>query len=174
MSVLLILIIPIGQVDAQVLEQLKENLRDKFGIAVEISQPLEKPEYAYDKKRNQYHSTRILDRLADHKKGNEKILGIVSDDLYVPNLNFVFGEADIENGVCLISLARLSQEFYGEKPDKVLFLERAFKEAVHELGHTYGLGHCQDPKCVMYFSNSLADTDIKQSNFCARCSKKIK
>ena len=75
--------------------------------------------------------------------------------LFVPNLNYVFGEADIENGVCIISLSRLRQEFYDQKPDKVLFLRRTLKEAVHELGHTYGLGHCANPKCVMHFSNSL-------------------
>ncbi len=48
-------------------------------------------------------------------------------------------------------------------------LERTLKEAIHEIGHTYGIGHCRDPRCVMHFSNSLADTDIKGPDFCHRC-----
>jgi archaemetzincin len=66
-------------------------------------------------------------------------------------LSFVFGEADVTLGVCIISLVRLRQEFYGLLKNENLFLERALKEAVHELGHTYRLGHCGDTRCIMHF-----------------------
>jgi archaemetzincin len=65
-----------------------------------------------------------------------------------------------------IGLARLRQEFYGLKSDNSLFLERVVKEATHELGHAFGLRHCPRQKCVMFFSNSLADTDRKCRRFC--------
>jgi archaemetzincin len=91
----------------------------------------------------------------------EKILGVVDIDLYAPGLNFVFGEADMNSGVAIISLCRLRPEHYGLPPDESLFLERVIKEAIHELGHTYGLGHCHNSRCVVYFSNSLPDTDRK-------------
>jgi predicted Zn-dependent protease len=51
---------------------------------------------------------------------------------------------------------------------------RGMPEAVHELGHTYGLGHCGNPRCVMFFSNSLADTDGKGSGFCPSCESKLR
>ena len=73
----------------------------------------------------------------------------------------------------MISLARLRPEFYGSPPDDTLFLQRAVKEAVHELGHTYGLGHCRDPRCVMFFSNTLHDTDVKGPGFCAACTNEV-
>jgi archaemetzincin len=48
------------------------------------------------------------------------------------------------------------------------------KEAVHELGHTLGMEHCPDRSCVMYFSNSLADTDRKGEAYCSRCAARLK
>jgi archaemetzincin len=99
---------------------------------------------------------------------------VTEHDLYGPSLNFVFGEADLGNRVAIISLSRLSPGFYGFSEDVERFQERALKEAVHELGHTYGLGHCSNPLCVMHFSNSLLDTDIKKATFCPECEKRFK
>jgi archaemetzincin len=98
-------------------------------------------------------------------------LGIIDADLYVPGLNFVFGEADLMGCCALISLTRLRQEFYSLPADSGLFFQRVAKEAVHEIGHTLGLNHCPDVRCVMHFSNSLEDTDIKSSYLCANCAR---
>jgi len=97
----------------------------------------------------------------------EKIWGIIDDDLYVPKLNFVFGEAG--QRVAIISLTRLRNEFYNLPKDQTLFRKRVLTEGVHELGHTYGLVHCRNPHCVMFFSNSLIDTDVKGPDFCRKC-----
>jgi archaemetzincin len=88
-------------------------------------------------------------------------------------LNFVFGEARCPGKAALISLHRLRPEFDGRKPNDELLIERTEKEAVHELGHTLGLRHCANPFCVMHFSNSIFDTDRKQSLFCSKCQTKI-
>jgi archaemetzincin len=115
----------------------------------------------------------ILTALMNEKEyiAFEKILGIVDYDLYVPELNFVLGEASQRTAV--ISLTRLRQEFYNLPQNRSLFQKRALIEAVHELGHTYGLGHCGNPLCVMFFSNSLIDTDRKGSEFCPKCGSKL-
>ena len=82
-------------------------------------------------------------------------------DLYAASLNFVFGEAQCPGKFALISLLRLKPEFYGERADNSLFLERAMKEAVHEVGHMLRLKHDRNPSFVMFFSNSIKDTDQK-------------
>ena len=100
-------------------------------------------------------------------------MGITEVDLYVPKLNFVFGQAECPGKIAVISLFRLKPEFYGQASNVKLFLERTLKEAVHELGHTLGLGHCRHSFCVMFFSNSIMDTDRKETNFCIECQKTI-
>jgi archaemetzincin len=165
---------PIGDINKNILEELKEKLNQTFGCPVDIIPEAGDLEPAYDSKRRQYLASKLLARLKKSgvSKG-EKVLGIVDVDLYAPGLNFIFGQADINSGIALISLCRLRQESYGLPSDNTLFLDRAVKEAVHELGHTFGLGHCKNTKCVMHFSNSLADTDLKQSAFCNKCRPKL-
>jgi archaemetzincin len=96
---------------------------------------------------------------------------VVDVDLFVPGLNFVFGLAP--GSTAVISLVRLRHEYYGERKNEYLFRDRALKEAIHELGHTFGLHHCPDIRCIMHFSNCLEDTDIKCPDFCKVCSNKI-
>jgi archaemetzincin len=133
------------------------------------------PPGAYNRKRRQYHSTRILAEINKHVRQvkADRVLGVTEVDLYVPQLNFVFGEAACPGNVAVISLFRLRPEFYGQSADVELFVNRSVKEAVHEIGHTLGLGHCLNPRCVMFFSNSIWDTDHKGKTFCEKCYSKV-
>lgn len=169
-----ILIVPIGKVDLDILRSITNALKNIFYCRVELGREMPIPHDSYNSKRRQYHSTIILKKIQTSKpKDFDRMLGVTDVDLYVPDLNFVFGEADISSGVTVISLTRLRQEFYGLHPDRGLFLERAIKEAVHEIGHTCGLNHCSKPKCIMYFSNSIKDTDIKGPGFCDGCKSRL-
>jgi archaemetzincin len=168
-----ILLVPVGGIDQRVMDRLQGDLGKIFNKQVGIGQGMPPPDYAYNKKRNQYLSTAILKTLMEQKEymAYGKIIGVVNQDLYVPELNFVFGEAGQKAAV--ISLARLRQEFHRLPQDQTLFHKRALTEAVHELGHTYGLGHCKNAHCVMFFSNSLMDTDRKGPEFCPECKRKL-
>ncbi len=94
------------------------------------------------------------------------VLAITPYDLYSDGLNFVFGVAYPFEG-CIVSYARLLSN------NRDLFLSRVRKEITHEMGHVFGLQHCPNPKCVMHFSNSLADTDYKSEDFCPSCGEKL-
>ncbi len=156
---------PIGRVDEEVLAFLREALSKVFGCC-KVLIPMEVPEDAYNPERCQFDSTAILLRI---KPVCEIVLGVTEVDLYADRLNFVFGEAEVGGNRAIISLKRLRPEFYGEEPNKTILKIRALKEAMHEIGHVLGLLHCNDPKCVMHFSNSIVDTDIKDWRYCERC-----
>jgi len=171
-------ILCIGQVDPYVINRIQENLNITFSrtTCTLLTETLSIPEEAFNKTRQQHSSNSLLSKVhsyAEKEKTLDRLLGIVDIDIFVPELNFVFGEAECPGKAALISLCRLRPEFYGKTSNMELFVERSTKEAIHELGHTLGLRHCSNPFCVMYFSNSIFETDRKQSLFCNKCHLKI-
>lgn len=136
------------------------------GATVTRLASMELPPGAFNTKRRQYDAHALLERVA-RVAARGRILGVTAADLYVPRLNFVFGLAHSSGRAAIISLARL------HAADPAIARMRALKEAIHEIGHMLGLGHCADARCVMYFSNMLADTDRKGHGFCRRCRAQI-
>ena len=165
---------PLGDVDTNIIDKLKEELHRIFGCPVSSTTNHHIINQAYDSRRKQYLASSLLRGIKESGQiQNERTLVVVNVDLYTSGLNFIFGEAHVDSGMAIISLYRLRQEYYGLPPDEDLFTNRTIKEAVHELGHTFGLGHCSDLKCVMHFSNSLSDTDWKSAAFCSQCRPKL-
>ena len=165
-------IIPIGDIDNKVLQYTQMELEKRFNVSVDIGRQLDEPAYAYHKHKKQYNSTKILKKIHKLKlTGYDRILGIADVDLYIPERTFVFGGADVKKKVSVISLTRLRQKFYDLPEDSALFKYRIIIEAVHELGHTYGLYHCKNNKCVMFLSNTIGDTDNKGAELCSNCTK---
>lgn len=163
---------PLGNIADGITETLKDRVGHIFGCPTETGSGFADLARAYDPDRKQYLSSKLL-ALLRKPEGNERVVGIAEVDLYVPRLHYVFGEADPLSRTAIVSLCRLRQEYYGLEPDDAILSERAVKEIVHELGHTFGLVHCPGNRCVMHFSNSLADTDLKKAQFCGRCRPKI-
>ncbi len=166
-------IVPIGACDLKFLRVIADTLTDTFRFTVRIEPGISLPRGVYNAQRKQYHSSGLLDVLRRMKKGKARVLGVTDVDLYVPGLNFVFGEADSQTGMAVISMSRLREEFYGHPPNTELLYARTIKEAIHEIGHTYGLDHCPHRLCIMHFSNSLQDTDAKGPGFCTFCKKRL-
>jgi archaemetzincin len=163
---------PVGDVASETMEKLRDRVVSIFHCPVETKAGFCDLAQAYNPERKQYDSSKLLTCLGKAER-EERVAGIAEVDLCVPRLNFVFGEADTSSRTAIVSLCRLRQEYYGLDPDEALFLQRATKEVVHELGHTFGLEHCPNNKCVMHFSNSLADTDVKETHFCDKCRPRI-
>ena len=125
------------------------------------------PEWLFDQRRKQYRAEEVLDYIVTLKKHERAyVLGVIDADGYVKGLNFVFGVAYPHTGA-VVFLQRLKTQ------QKELFLLRTRKEVLHELGHVLGLEHCRQFGCVMNFSNSVYEVDMKRDAFCRGCASKL-
>ncbi len=166
---------PLGRVDGDIVEGVVESLLEWSQMTVKVLPAMGIPSYAYDVKRGQYSSKRVLGRLcACCPRGTFKVVGITSVDLYVPILTFVFGAAQMSGRSAVISTRRLDPVFYEKPNDPLLLMERVKKTAVHELGHSLGLTHCRERRCVMFSSTRIEDTDFKNPGFCYTCRELFK
>jgi archaemetzincin len=153
---------PIGPVESSVLEYLKLRLSSIWAVTVSV--PVHLPSFAFDPSRRQYDAEKLLQAIPPY---DAPVLGIIDEDAFIENFNFIFGLA--AGNKAMISLWRLRPQFYGLARDDELFNFRALKEAMHELGHVFGLPHCPDRRCVMHFSSTIEDTDFKDWRYCRWC-----
>ncbi len=167
-------LIPIAFHDRALLEHLRKRLGEVLHVEVNLLEVELNPERAFDSSRQQYHSAEMLALLlAFAPSFDSKILGVTGLDLFVPILTFVFGQAQLNNRAAIFSTYRLANEFYGIPPSRERFEERAIKEALHELGHTFGLRHCFDNPCAMNPSSYVEDIDLKPEGYCGKCLEKM-
>jgi archaemetzincin len=159
----------IGDCGAEMFTPISRGIRRVFGFLAEQTPLLPDVEFALDPNRNQYHSTPILDKLAElTPAGATKVLAITAVDLFIPILTHVYGEAQLGGKACIVSTFRLKE---GLSPLSVreTYQFRVVKETIHELGHTFKLRHCQDPACIMHYCRSVRDVDRKSDGLCRYC-----
>ena len=126
----------------------------------------------------QYAVGPILDRL--HKRVPDDalaVVGITHVDLYpAPNWGFVFGMADLEDRVAVVSTSRLYPKFWGQEatPKRLQKAQlRLLRVLAHEVSHTLGLHHCHAFRCNLNGCNSLAEHDRAPSHLCPACMAKL-
>jgi|YelNatPaOPRAMG01_1025707.scaffolds.fasta_scaffold09418_5 archaemetzincin len=172
------ILIPMKFADSNLISAISSEIKRIFGWNIIVSGYIDAPTEYFDRSRRQYISEGILGMASRISSERRDIVLIIADlDAYADDLNFVFGQAELNGLAAVVYLGRLRPEFYGEKEDYSLFTRRVLKEVMHELGHVMGLGHCRNWRCVMYFSNTIADTDRKgnyDSYYCNRCSDMIR
>jgi archaemetzincin len=162
-------ILPVGDLDGRLLETLASALADSFQLPCRLLNRRLDPQFAFHPERGQYHSSEILQAMQPYAQGAWRILGVTSVDLYIPILTFVFGEAQMGGPCALVSSHRLQQEFYGLPQDLNLLAGRLVKEALHEVGHTFDLTHCDDYSCAMAPSHAVEWIDLKEATLCSSC-----
>ncbi|KAM4691165.1 arylsulfatase G-like [Rhinophrynus dorsalis] len=128
------------------------------------------------------------------------IVGATMIDLYPrESWNFVFGTASLTEGLGVFSFARYDEDFYSSgyrgrvsqvrkppaqgdfsvfdgyytPPISSLLLLRSCKTLTHEIGHMFGLRHCQWLQCVMQGSNHLEESDRRPLDLCPICLHKL-
>ena len=157
-----VVLVALGAVAPRAVHAAAEALKE-LEVAARTGPSLDRPQYAFNKDRGQYHATSILRRLASLRQRDAPVVGVLDVDLFLPDAPYVIGDADRDAGAAVFSLARLS---HGD-PDVVR--RRTMVETVHAAGHLLGLSHCTDFRCAMFLSRDAADADRKGPGLCASC-----
>lgn len=162
-------LVAIGAVPTPLLRELEGPLGSQLAMSLGYGKPgLATPNYAFNKDRNQYHSNAIMRRLVPLLDPQGMVLGVTDVDLFVPDSPFVFGEADRESRVAILSVARLRQA-----ADEVTLRRRVQIQGLHQAGHLVGLSYCEDARCAMFAATSLADVDRQQAALCHICRNEL-
>ncbi|MES3516283.1 MAG: archaemetzincin family Zn-dependent metalloprotease [Natronomonas sp.] len=168
-------IVPVGDVSAVVKREASSGLRSVYDCEVTIHDGQSLPDGAYDSSRDQYRAEEFIE-LASRVGSGDKNIAITPHDLYYRRRNYVFGLAYLSGKGSVVSTHRLQTSSDGgitSKPTSEVFSDRIRKEVVHEIGHTLGLEHCDNKRCVMNFSPTVREVDVKEENFCGTCQRQI-
>lgn len=166
-----LILLPMGNIPEMLLDKVSDELRSQLRIVTDIGGNLGIPKEFRDSYRDQYSIERVLKFLNQNVQG--KVLAITDNDLFAADTNFTYGQAQMNGSAGIFSTFRLRPEFYRQKTDNSILMERSTKEAVHEVGHMLGLKHCLNEKCVMNFSPTIFNFDKKTKFFCDDCKAKL-
>jgi len=191
-----IVIQPLGKFTAdkkELIKKLGEFISLYFCCEVRIAQEKDLPENGFrmrvtpDGKKSwrQYKTGPILFGILKPNLSRDAVcyFGITMEDLYhKEDWNYLFGQASLQDRVALFSLCRYFSHFWrgwgitrksyvaaGEK----LSTYRSMGVISHEIGHVFGLGHCQYYLCNMCYANSLDELDRYPVHLCPICLKKL-
>ncbi len=171
----IIYIQPLGSIDAAKLDMIHGILSENFDKDVRIlpAKPLSKRFRVAE--RGQYDANLIMHWAEDNMPVDTyRHITVVGEDIFSGRCNFIFGEARIRGKPAVVSLYRFTDPSKPFTPaDEPLFRQRITKLLLHELGHTFGLQHCENGHCVMAFANSLHELDMQSSQYCDECRKKL-
>lgn len=166
---------PLGEVDPAVLGRVVGAIGRAFDVRVEAVPAIALPAEAYYAPRKRYRADQLLgflEYLDIALKG--RVVGVTMKDISATKGAVydwgVFGYGMAPGKVCVISAFRLR---HGRASGE-LFLWRLERVALHELGHTFGLLHCDAPGCLMNDARGrIATVDGSTGRFCRACRRKI-
>ena len=166
-------LVPFGDVRQDVIDAIAGGIYENLGLGVFFEEPQPLPSSFFDSDRGQFRADDLVRHLRDNVPTSSRLkLGITAVDLYAMDLHFVFGISILKQATSIISYRRLDNSFYHLTPNDRVLYERVVKESLHELGHALGLDHCESP-CIMHYSNSVMEIDVKPARFCPSCLRRI-
>lgn len=162
-----ILIQSLGEIPNSEVVFVAEKIKNYYPN-VKILDRIELPKEAYYKERNRYRADSLIKFLNEKTGDNFVTLGLTNKDISATKGKIkdfgIFGLAYRPGKSAIASNFRAKKETKKEE---------LFKVAIHELGHTQGLKHCQNLNCLM--KNAEGKSFGKEVvDFCENCKSFLK
>jgi len=169
-----IILITCGHFDKSITTSIVNDIQQLFHYPVVVRECSFDLANFYDAGRRQYNANQVMKLVSERVPYYAfKAMGVFQIDLFIPILTYIFGQAVLNGNIGIASLYRLRNELYGLPPNHLLMIERLRKVVIHELGHTFGLIHCQTTNCIMRSSTYVEYIDQKALRFCPSCQEKL-
>jgi archaemetzincin len=131
--------------------------------AVKVLPVLSYPAAAFYVPRQRYRADTLIAWLSDRTQEDHVTIGITNKDISAARGDIadfgIMGLGYCPGAACIASSFRLS---------KTETNEQLFKVAIHELGHTEGLPHCEVKTCFMRDAEGHNPTG-EEKEFCPKC-----
>jgi archaemetzincin len=162
---------PLGPVKAEEIKKVKSGIEMLYEVTVVVLPEKPLPRAAYFKPRDRYKADLLLEALEKQQpEAFAKIIGLTARDISVTNDEGydwgIFGLGQLGGSACVVSTFRLR----AGKADDALFFARLVKVVNHEVGHTFGLDHCPQERCLMEdVRGKIATVDASTGGPCEMC-----
>ncbi len=170
-------LVTFGPFPAELRAAVAEGLQAELQVEVARLPPMDLPADAYYPPRRRYRADRLLDHLRMHLDGEPssvKALGLTTVDISTSAHGHsdwgVFGLGDLGGRASVISTFRLRRR--ARDTEHLRF--RVVTTAIHEIGHTLGLPHCTEDRCVMNDAHgSIATVDRSTGHLGPACRRQL-
>ncbi len=155
---------PFDDISSDKINYVLKEIKKVYSNTI-VLKPVKLPARAFYKPRNRYRADTLIAWLSRHSPDNFVTIGLTSKDVSTNKDQYVdwgvMGLGYCPGNACVVSTFRLS---------KTNLLDQVFKVAIHELGHTQGLPHCDVKTCYMRDAEGHNTTD-EENEFCPKCRK---
>lgn len=156
---------PFGQMDEILIENISQKLSDSLNGQINILPAISFPQNAYYTPRKRFIADSIIKYLQNKAGSDKYFIGLTNTDISIFDEGKgnwgIMGLGYQPGNACVVSSFRLNT-----KNKKIQ--ERFYKVAVHELGHNFGLSHCDNAGCYMMDADGKMKMD-EEHFFCKKC-----
>ncbi len=167
-SELRVAILPLGNVPLRQVTLTMDVLEEKFGVTIILLPAMEIPAQYFHAEpyQDQIDLDKILDFLFFQIPVNaQRIIGVVEENLGVIEMDDrfhpVLGYAYPDHRAAIYSASYLSEQQFGLGESR-LDQNSISNLIIHELAHTFGVKHCDNPECAM-------NETVFKTTLCAKC-----
>jgi archaemetzincin len=172
-----VILVPLRSFPDDLLDSVEESLSVELDVEVERHEVVALPDEAYYAPRKRYRAEKLLDFLEQYATDPDvKVLGVTEVDISTTGDSApdwgIFGLGRVAGSTAVISSYRLKRK--PKNREHVRF--RVSNVAVHEVGHTFGLQHCdeKESECIMLDAEGgIENTDSSSGTFGPSCRKRL-